>query len=462
MIDTENLIDKAQESFNKRNYDYAIDLSRQILESNPENHIARKILRSSLVGKYELQVTRPSAILALVTGFIPIMKINIFSVLKKYNKVLEAGEEFLSKNPFSIWGRFVVANSLQQLNYIDSAIEEFELLNDIKASNIKVLKSLGNLYRLKEDIKKSTQYYQMALSLRPSDLETARALKDLSALGTLHDGGWSKAKSSRDIVKDTLSGEELERASQMVKDDEIPQEIERLNKIINQDSNNPENVKHLKKIGELYIRQKDLLSALKTYEQAFKLVPSDGSILIKIGDIKLWLFNEKIKEVQQKLTVEPDNQVLKDALIKIKGEKKNFQIDECQRRVKLNPTNLLFKYQLGCAFYDAKLFDEATAEFQSSLRDHKLKTDSLNHLGLCFIAKKHFDMAINQFSMALESTSLTSDAAKKIRYNLAMAYEYNRNYEKAISEYKRIMEIDINYRDINEKIDKLQEIINNK
>ncbi|MFH0888138.1 MAG: hypothetical protein V1871_02895 [Planctomycetota bacterium] len=462
MMNTDKLIDKVQESFNKRNYDYAIDLSRQILELNPENPIARKILRSSLVGKYELQGSRPSAILAFIVGFIPIIKINIFSILKKYDRVLQAGEEFLSKNPFSIWGRFVVAKSLQQLNYIDSAIEEFELLNDLKPSNIKTLKLLGNLCYLKKDTKKATQYYQMALSLQPADLEITRSLKDLSALGMLHEGGWSNAKSSRDIVKNTSNSKELERESQMVKDSEIPQEIERLNNIIKQDPNNPENVKYLKKIGELYIREKDFLSALKVYEQAFKLAPSDGSLSTKIGDIKLWVFDGKIKEAQQKLTAEPNNQALKDTLIKIKDEKKNFQINECQRRVKLYPTNLLFKYQLGCAFYDAKLFDEATAEFQSSLRDHKLKIDSLNHLGLCFIAKKHFDMAINQFSMALESTSLTTDVTKKLRYNRALAYEYNRNYEEALSEYKRILEIDINYRDANERVTNLQKTVNVK
>jgi tetratricopeptide (TPR) repeat protein len=462
MIETDKLIDKIQESFNKRNYDYAIDLSKQILELNPENHIARKILRSSLVGKYELQGTRPSAILAVLIGFIPIIKINIFSILKKYDKVLQAGEEFLSNNPFSIWGRLVVARSLRQLNYIDSAIDEFELLNNLKPSNIKILKSLGNLYYLKSDIKKSTQYYQMALSLQPSDLEISRALKDLSALNTLNEGGWSDAKSSRDIVKDTSNSQGLERESQMVKDGEIPQEIERLSNVIKNDANNPENVRYLKKIGELYIRQKNLLFALKVYEQAFKLAPSDGSIYMKIGDIKLLFFDEKIKEVQQKLKIEHDSQSLKDALMKIKEEKKKFQIDEYQQRVKLHPTNLLFKYQLGCAFYDANLFDEAIAEFQSSLRNYKLKTDSLNHLGLCFIAKKHCDMAINQFTMALENTSLTTDATKKIRYNLALAYEYNKNYEQALAEYKRILEVDINYRDANERVNNLQKTINTK
>lgn len=456
MIDIDKLMDKAQESFDKRNYDYAIDLSRQVIEFNPDNHTARKILRSSSVKKCELQKSRPSAILSLITGFIPIIKISIFSMLKKYDRILQAGEEFLSKNPFSIWGRFTVADALKQLNYVDSAIEEFEALASLVSSDIKVLKSLGELYRLKNDMKKSLSYYQMVLSLRPSDLEATRALKDLSALTMLHEGGWSKAKSSRDIVKETTTAKDLERESQFVQDSEIPDEIVRLNNIVNQNPDNPENVKHLKKIGELQIRQKNFLGALDTYTQALKLMPSDGTLSTKIGDIKIMLFDKQIKEIQQKLTAEPDNQALKESLTEKQQKKRDFVIDEYRQRVKLYPTNLSFRYQLGRALYEAKLFDEAIAEFQSSLRDYKIKTSSLSYLGLCFREKKYFDMAITQFTKALEGTSLTTEQTKAIRYNLALSYEYNRNYEQAISEYKRIIEIDINYRDVSERVNNLQ------
>ena len=56
-------------------------------------------------------------------------------------------------------------------------------------------------------------------------MQTARALKDLAALTTLSEGGWSTAKSSRDMVKDNKSSQELEKESQFVKDGDIPQEI---------------------------------------------------------------------------------------------------------------------------------------------------------------------------------------------------------------------------------------------
>ncbi|MDI6732414.1 MAG: tetratricopeptide repeat protein [Planctomycetota bacterium] len=457
MIDTEKLSNKAQEAFDKRNYDYAIDLTRQILELNPSDSQARKILRSSLVKKCEVQKSQPSPYISFIIGFISVVKVLLFSLLKKYDRVLQSGEEFLSKNPFSLWGRYAVGNSLEQLNYVDSAIEEFESLLTLNPSDIRAMKSLGRLYRNRKDMKKSVHYYQMVLSLKPTDMETGRALKDLAALTTLHEGGWSSAKSSRDIVKDTTTAQQLERESQFVKDSEIPQEINRLNDTINQNPSNPENVKYYKKIGELQTRIKDYNGAIATYEEAIKLAPSDASISMKVGDIKILLFDEKIKEIQQKLKAEPANQSLRDSLGKIQQERNNFRIEENQQRVKLYPTNLSYRYQLGKALFDAKHYDQATAEFQASLRDYKLKIDSLNYLGLCFIAKKHFDLAIAQFTKALENTSLTAEFTKTLRYNLALAYEHNHNYEQALSEYKRILEVDINYRDVSDRINKLQQ-----
>jgi tetratricopeptide (TPR) repeat protein len=456
MVDTEKIAIKAQEAFDKRNYDYAIDLAKQILEFNPASAQARKILRASLVGKCEMQKTIPSSYLAFITGLVPVIKIFIFSVLKKNDKILTAGEEFLSRNPYSIWGRLAVGTALENLNYIDSAVEEFDSLVALNPRDIKAIKSLGELYRLKNDIKKAVHYYQMALSLKPSDMQTARALKDLAALTTLNEGGWSTAKSSRDIVKDAKSSQELEKESQFVKDSDIPQEISRMKNLIGQNSGNPDNVRFLKKIGELQARQKDFAAALATYEQALKLTPSDGSLSMKIGDIKVQVFDGRIKELQQKLKSEPANQSFKDALAKAIQERNNFRIEEYRQRVKAYPTNLIYRYQLGRGFYDAKMFDEAVGEFQASVRDHKLKTDSLNYLGLCFISKKIYDMAIGQFNKALESGALTSEYAKVIRYNLALAYEANQNREQAVAEYKKIMEVDINYRDVSDRVNKLQ------
>lgn len=457
MLDTEKLYSKAQEAFDKRNYDYAIDLARQIVELEPGHPKARHILRSAQIKKCESQGTRPSAVGAVITGLVPFIKVVIYKIINKPGKILPAAEDFISRNPYSIWVRTTLADALYKLNYLESAINEFEGTVVFDPRRLHTLKSLGKLYLAVKDGKKAQQYFQAVLSINPSDLDAPRALKDIAALSTLKDGGWSGARSSRDLIKDKGVAVQLERDSQMVKDSDIPEEVKRLNNLVAQNPDSPDNIKHLKRIGELYQRQFNYEAAIETYQKAIQLNPSDGALKIKIGDIKILTLDRDIKSSQQKLQADPNNQALKQALQKIRQEKRQFQIEEYRRRVQLHPTDMALRFQLGAALYAGNFLDEAIAEFQNSVRDSKRKTDSLLYIGRCFMAKKIYDMAISQFTKALEGGMLSAEQTKDIHYNLGVSYEANKNPEQALSEYKKIIEIDINYKDTMKKIEQLQQ-----
>lgn len=457
MLDTDKLAQKAQEALSKRNYDYAIDLAYQIIELNPGHPSARGVLRASQIKKLEALGKRPSAVVAVLIGLIPLIKIFILKTFKKPAGILNAAESFLKNNPYSVWVRTALGNALQGLQYIDSAVGEFEGIVAIRPSHLIALKALGELYHIKKDIKKSQHYYQMVLNVNPVDFDAQRALKDLAALTTLKEGGWSDARSARDVIKDKKSTAELEKGSQLTREADIGDEISALNAAVSQDPDSPDNVKHLKKIGELYLKQNNYTGAMDAYQKAYKLNPSDGALAMKVGDIKLLMFDQQINKIQHKLNAEPANTQLKDALQKARAEKVQFQIEEYARRVELHPTDLGLRFQLGAAFYAGGRVDEAVSEFQATVREPKRKLDSLNYLGRCFMAKKLYDMAISQFTKALESEAISNEQSKSIRYNLALAYESNKNPDKALVEYKSIMEVDINYKDVMKRVEHLQQ-----
>lgn len=457
MLDTEKLFTKAQEAFDKRNYDFAVDLARQVLEMDQGHPKARHILRLSQTKKCEAVGARPSAIAAYLSGFIPFFKVLTFKLLNKPDKVLVAAEDFINRNPYDIGIRSKLGDALMQLNYLESAINEFEGLVQIDSKRLHILKSLGRLYLLTKNGKKAHQYYQTVLGINPNDMDAPRALKDIAALSTMSEGGWAGAKSSRDLIKDKQLATNLERESQMVKDSEIGEEVKHLNDLISQNPDSPDNVKNLKKLAELYQRQSNYASAIDTYRKASELNPADGALKMKTGDVKLLMLDDRVKQAQQKLQVKPQDTALKQELQKARQEKRQFQIEEYRRRVQAHPTDMTLRFQLGAALYAGGLTDEAIAEFQNSVRDPKRKVDSLTYLGKCFMVKKIYDMAISQFSKALEGGLPTLHQTKDIHYNLGMSYESARNTEQAINEYKKIIEIDINYKDTMKRIEQLQQ-----
>lgn len=458
MLDIEKLSQKCQEAFDKRNYDYAIDLAKQILEVSPENPRVRQILRNSVIENYKLKEGFvPTGIKASLRSFLPLIKIIFSSIVSKNPlKLIGAYEEYLAKNPMSIKARTKLATLLKNMKFIDSAIGEFEGVLSIDPRNVSAAKALGELYQTKLDIPKAQHYYKMVLSLDPTDLDAPRALKDLAAITTIQEGGWASARTSRDLIRDKTKAVELEKESQLIKDAEIDNEIERLQNLVKQNPENIQNVTYLKKIGELYLRKNDFTSALEAYRQAFLLNPSDGQLTLKIGDIHLARYDMEIHQLQQELAKNPGNSILAQQLTAKRQEKLKFQIEEFQRRIKMYPTDMSLHFQLGLAYYSSGQIDEAITEFQTAVRDPKRRIDSYNQLGKCFLVKKHYDLAIEQFKNALEIEALTTAQMKEIRYNLAYAYEQANNREAALAEYKKILAVDYNYKDVAKRVERLK------
>ncbi len=455
MLDTAKLFTKAQEAFNKRNYDYAIDLARQIIDLKPDDAPARQMVRNSTFKSVELKGKLPGKVAGALFGLIPSILMLIFKVLKKPHKVLPAAESYLAKNPAGIWGRRMMGMALKDMNYIDSAILEFEGILTLNPREFSAAKALGELYHLKKDIKKSQRYYQLVLSIKPDDAEAPRALKNLAALTSLGQG-WSQAKNARDMIRDKSTASSLEEASQLTGAGGVAGEIQRLQELVKQKPDNPQNVKHLKKIGELYLRSRDYVKAEAAYRQASQLSPADASLSMKIGDIKLLVFDKQLKEIRKKLTAQPQDAQLQQNFKKIQQTKRQFQVEEYRRRVKAHPTDLSLHFQLGVALYVIGQVDSAASEFQNTIRDPKRRMDSYNYLGCCFMLKKHFDLAVTQFQKALAGELITPDQDKNIRYNLARTFEQSGDKTRAVTEYKKIMEIDINYKDVTKKVEQLR------
>ena len=95
--------------------------------------------------------------------------------------------------------------------------------------------------------------------------------------------------------------------------------------------------------------------------------------------------------------------------------------------------------------------------FQDSQRDPRLRVASVNKTGLCFLLKGWFDDAIDLFQQGLKLVQTQeSSLAKDIRYNLARAYEAGGKVDLALETYRKLAQIDFDYKDISKRIDKLR------
>ena len=119
-------------------------------------------------------------------------------------------------------------------------------------------------------------------------------------------------------------------------------------------------------------------------------------------------------------------------------------------------------YNLGIAYREMGLLDEAIGEFQKvakAVQKGKPFRYSMNcatMLGLCFMDKGEPKVASMWYQRALESPGLEQDAVLALRYDLGMALENAGESKQALDSFRQVYAMNIDYRDVADRIAELQ------
>jgi len=110
------------------------------------------------------------------------------------------------------------------------------------------------------------------------------------------------------------------------------------------------------------------------------------------------------------------------------------------------------RYDLGAAFKEMGLLDEAITEFQKAIRARPGHLASYEMMGQCFLEKGQPEMAVRSLTRALDADYQVEDELLGIYYYLAQAHEAVRNPESAREFYERVFSLDINFMDVTERL----------
>jgi tetratricopeptide (TPR) repeat protein len=113
-------------------------------------------------------------------------------------------------------------------------------------------------------------------------------------------------------------------------------------------------------------------------------------------------------------------------------------------------------YDLGVAYKEMGLVDEAIAEFQKALRGPTNRLASYEALGQCFVEKGQYAAASALLGRAVAEPGVTDDKAIGVLYLLGRASEELRRDDEAHGYYQRVMVMDIEFRDVAERLAALE------
>ncbi|MCU0625194.1 MAG: tetratricopeptide repeat protein [Gemmatimonadaceae bacterium] len=114
-------------------------------------------------------------------------------------------------------------------------------------------------------------------------------------------------------------------------------------------------------------------------------------------------------------------------------------------------------YDLGIAFREMGLLDDAIAEFQVALRSPARRLEATEALGGCFMDRGDAAIARTVLQQGLQGHGASDDVLRGVLYLLGRSEEALGARDEALRYYQRVYAVDIRFRDVAARLQTLQQ-----
>ncbi len=439
--------EKGLAAFERNNLDYAIDILSKVVEQEPAFFDCRQALRAaqfkkSGVGggglfKKIMGSTNPKVVQAQI------------ALRNNPRHALNLAEDVLNHDPNNMAAHRVLADAAMSLDFPKTAVLSLEIVykqsakdRDVVMKLARALVKVGQARRAEGLIAELSRAY-------PRDPEIAQALKDMSASRTMTEGGYEGLADGKGSYRDILRNEEeavtLEQEKREHKTEDVTLRL--LAEYEARLAAEPDNLRLVRSIAELYAEKKDYDKALEYYKRLTGSEAGDPVVDRTIADLTVKRFSQALAGLDP---TAPDHA---EQAAKLNAEKQAFMLDACKQRVDRYPNDLQLRFELAQLYFEAGRISEAIQEFQKSQNNPHKRIQSLFYLGQCFSRRGMNDLAARTFQNAIKEKAVFDDEKKELIYALGCALEKMGKRNEAIEQFKLIYESDIAYRDVAAKVD---------
>lgn len=116
-------------------------------------------------------------------------------------------------------------------------------------------------------------------------------------------------------------------------------------------------------------------------------------------------------------------------------------------------------YNLGIAYKEMALIDDAIHEFEIAAQDPAWRADALTMIALCHEDNEDLETAIDFLKEALDSEGLSQEKTTGLLYEIGLAHEALARYDEAYDYFSKVYAVDEDYRNVKKKLaDLLKEL----
>jgi Tfp pilus assembly protein PilF len=442
-----NLWKKALLSFEQRNWDYVVSLTLPVVKAEPGFLDGRKLLRAA---EGEKAKASGKKMFGFGGGG------SLFKGGKKepVEQIAELEENVFQNDPFSISGNQQLYDLAMRIHFPDLAAFALETIKRGHPQNTKIMHKLADHYMAHEEPEKAGDTYRAILKAEPRDMAAIKGEKDAAARMSIIRQGWGSDGDFRKSMKNADEAAELELANKQGMTQEQMEAL--LAKTIEQYNADQTNINLVKRMADLYEKLGQLENAQMFFDYALTLNPGDVALQRKTEMVRDVIKDLEIERMEAEIEADPnapDIDEKRARIAEIRLERGMVVINEARARVERNPTDKQLRYDLGQAFFNAGMFQEAIPELQQAKSNPHIRNKAMLMLGRCFERKNMNDLAKSSFGEALRELAIMDATKKEVLYEMAMVCEKLNDREGYLEALKEIYNADYGYKDVAHRVE---------
>ncbi len=443
-LDFSKHIQKAEEAHRRRNYDFAIELYRQLIELNPNLGEARAGLRRSLLERHR-GGKKKVGMLGKLKGAGPLAAAKGLMKAGKYEGAAKALETFLGTDPAHEEGNALLGESLRAAGHADAALAVFEFLAEVAPKRADGWREAASIRAEQGDIAGALTALEKALEADPRDREAQKARKDLAAEVALEARKSGEGAHSRQQMADEEGALAQERRRRLHRSaEDWQEELTRLESRYAEDSSN---VDLMVEMGEVLEKLRDPEAAHDMYRRAHSYRKDSPELAARVSRMAI--------KAKKKAIARADRSGDQELADRLEAELGALEQARLEAAVEANPQAISDRLELGKLLLRGEDLDTAIQHLQRVAPDPRLGDEARFFLALCFYRKGLLDLAQDSFQTCLPSSGPVDGRTCEILYHLGLIAEQNGDAQAARAHFSRIYAVDIAYRDVAQKMEQL-------
>lgn len=438
--------ERARQVITTGNLDYGLQLLLTCCRIDPGNLIYRQELRRAQKSKHKNNLR--GGFFSFLTTTPYRTKLKAAKRGRDYHRVLEHGEQILTRNPWDLGAQMDMAEAAEALGHLDLAIFILDQAREKDGQNATLNRTLARLFEKRGNFTQAIKLWELVRRAAPSDAEATHKAKDLAASETIQRGQYEQAVAAAEPVR------LVQQAKAVAQSEKSAQALDVLKTKLEADPTQAGLYLQLAAFHRKHHRDDDALAVLK---EGLGPTGNDFDIQVAIAELELEPFRKDLAVTEEKLKTSVGDDDLRTIRGRLVKELNSRELDLYRLKSDRHPTDLGLRLELGLRLMRAGQSEEAIGELQQVRKDQRHLGRAAMYLGFAFKSRNNWRLAQRNFDEALKHLPHSADADRKeVLYQLAQGHAEAGDLTQAVELGHELANLDFGYRQIGQLIDDWQ------